>query len=136
MSLQFSTELRNAKLDAIETYVGESPILKILTGARPTYTTSIDAGTVLVTMILPVDWMSAASGGTKSKSGSWKDLSADATGVAGHFRIFKADGTTCVMQGTVTATGNGGDMTMADISIVQYKMCSVTGFSLTEGNSA
>lgn len=109
MALQYSTTVRNAKLDAIETAIGTSAVLKIRTGSAPVNVAAADSGTVLSTVNLPSDWMAAASGGTKSKSGTWEDLSADDTGTAAHFRVYASDGTTAHMQGTVTATSGGGD---------------------------
>src|ERR1044071_3349370 len=112
MTLQYSTSIRNAQLDAIETTVGTSAVLKIRTGAPPADVATADSGTVLATLSLPSDWLAAASSGSKAKSGTWQDTSADATGTAAHFRLYASDGTTCHMQGTVTATGGGGDMTV------------------------
>ena len=108
MALQLSTSVRNARLDAIETTVGVSAILKIRSGAPPADCGTADSGTVLATMTLPSDWLAAASSGSKAKSGTWQDTSADAAGTAGHFRIYDSGGTTCHLQGTVTATGGGG----------------------------
>lgn len=80
MALQYSTAVRNAKLDVTETTIGTSAVLKIRTGAQPANVATADSGTVLATLNLPSDWMAAASGGSKSKSGTWEDLSADNTG--------------------------------------------------------
>ena len=135
MALQYSTTVRNAKLDAVETAIGTSAVLKIRTGSAPANCATADSGTVLATCTLPSDWMSAASGGTKSKSGTWEDSSADATGTAGHFRLYASDGTTCHAQGTVTATGGGGDMTVDSTSFTSGQAFSVTSFTLTAGNA-
>ena len=135
MALQLSTTVRNALLDAIETAIGTSAILKIFQGTQPANCAAADAGTVLATCALPSDYLAAASGGTKSKSGTWEDTSADATGTAGHFRIYASDGTTCHAQGTITATGGGGDMTLDNTSIATGQAVSITSFTLTAGNS-
>lgn len=135
MAVQLSTAVRNAKLDAIETTAGVSAILKIRTGAAPANCAAADSGTVLATINLPADWMAAASGGTKAKSGTWSDTSADATGVAGYFRLYASDGVTCHMQGTVTASGGGGDMTLDNVNITAGGSVTVTAFTWTEGNS-
>src|SRR3954454_19065470 len=100
MSLQLSVTCRNARLDQIESTISTSPILKIRTGAAPSDCSQADSGTVLATMTLPSDWMAAASSGSKAKSGTWQDTSADATGTAAHFRIHDSAGTTCHLQGT------------------------------------
>ena len=135
MAFQFSTTARNAALDAIETAIGTSAVLKIRTGTVPADCGTADAGSVLATLTLPSDWLAAASGGSKSKSGTWEDASADATGTAGHFRIYANDGTTVHMQGTITATGGGGDMTLDNTSIASGQTVTITSFTLTDGNA-
>jgi len=120
-------------LDAIETAVGASAVLKIRTGAPPGIGNA-DSGTVLATLSLPSDWMAAASGGSKAKSGTWQDASADASGTAAHFRIYASDGTTQHMEGTVTVTGGGGDMTLDSVSITAGQSITITSFTLTAGN--
>lgn len=135
MALQYSAAVRNAKLDAVETTIGVSAVLKIRTGAPPANCATADSGTVLATLTLPSDWMAAASGGTKAKSGTWEDTSADATGTAAHFRLYASDGTTVHAQGTVTATGGGGDMTVDNTSFAAAQAFTVTGFTLTAGNA-
>ena len=135
MAVQLSVAVRNARLDAIETSIGTSAVLKIRTGAAPATCATADSGTVLATLNLPTDWMAAASSGSKSKSGTWEDLTADNTGTAGHFRVYASDGTTCGIQGTVTATGGGGDMTLDNTSIASGQAVSITTFTLTDANS-
>ncbi len=135
MAFQFSTTARNAALDAIETAIGTSAVLKIRSGTVPADCGTADAGTVLATLTLPSDWLAAASGGSKSKSGTWEDTSADATGTAAHFRIYASDGTTVHMQGTITATGGGGDMTLDNTSIASAQQVTITSFTLSAGGA-
>lgn len=135
MTLQYSVSVRNARLDAVETTIGTSAVLKIRTGSAPANCAAADSGTVLATVNLPSDWMAAASSGTKAKSGTWEDTSADATGDAAHFRLYASDGTTCHMQGTVTATGGGGDLTVDSTSFTAGQGFTVTAFTLTAGNA-
>ena len=135
MAFQFSTTARNGALDAIETAIGASAILKIRSGSAPADCGTADSGTVLATLNLPSDWLAAASGGSKSKSGTWEDTSADATGTAGHFRIYASDGTTVHMQGTITATGGGGDMTLDNTSIASAQQVTITSFTLSAGGA-
>jgi len=135
MALQYSVTVRNAQLDAIETAVGTSAVLKIRTGSVPATCATADSGTVLATLSLPSDWMAAASSGSKAKSGTWEDTSADATGTAAHWRLYASDGTTCHAQGTVTATGGGGDMTVDNTSFASGQSFTVTAFTITAGNA-
>jgi hypothetical protein len=135
MTLQYSVAVRNAKLDAVETTVSTSAVLKIRVGSVPADCATADSGTVLATLNLPSDWMAAAGTGSKAKSGTWQDTSADATGTAGHWRLYATDGTTCHAQGTVTATGGGGDMTVQNTSFAATQQITVTSFTLTAGNA-
>lgn len=135
MAFQLSVAVRNARLDAIETAIGASAVLKIRTGAPPANCAAADSGTVLATLALPADWMAGASGGTKALAGTWQDASADAAGTAAHFRLYASDGTTCHAQGTVTATGGGGDMTVDNTSFNAGQSFSVSSFTITEGNA-
>lgn len=135
MALQFSATVRNAELDAIETAIGTSAVLKIRSGSAPADVATADSGTVLATLSLPSDWMAAASGGSKAKAGTWQDSSADATGTAAHFRLYASDGTTAHAQGTVTATGGGGDMEVDNTSFASGQSFTVTSFTLTAGNA-
>lgn len=135
MAIQLSVGVRNARLDAIETTIGASAVLKIRTGAAPATCATADAGTVLATLTLPADYMSAAASGAKAKLGTWEDTSADATGTAAHFRLYESTGVTCHLQGTVTATGGGGDMTVDNTSFAAGQAFTVTGFTLTDGNA-
>jgi hypothetical protein len=135
MAIQFSVAVRNARLDAIEATAGASAILRIRSGTAPANTATADSGTVLATLNLPSDWMGAASSGSKSLSGTWEDASADATGVAGHFRLYASDGTTCHMQGTITGSGGGGDMTLDNTSLNSGQQLVITSFVITDGNA-
>lgn len=135
MALQYSVAVRNAQLDAFESTIGASAVLKIRTGSAPANCAAADSGTVLATLNLPSDWMNAASAGTKGKSGSWADVSADATGVAGHFRLYASDGTTCHAQGTVTLPGGGGDMTLDNTSVNAGQEIYVIAFTIGAGNA-
>lgn len=135
MAIQLSTAVRNARLDSIETTVGTDAVLKIRTGAAPADVATADSGTVLATLTLPSDWMAAASSGSKAKSGTWQDTSADATGTAAHYRIYASDGTTAHLQGTVTATSGGGDMEVDNTSFASGQQFTITSYSWTDGNA-
>jgi hypothetical protein len=134
MTLQLSTTVRNNMLDQIESTVGTAAVIKIRTGAQPAACATSDSGTVLATVTLPSDWMNAASGGTKTKLGTWEDASADAAGTAAHFRLYASDGTTCGAQGSVSATGGGGDMTVDNAVFAAAQDFVITSFTFTAGN--
>ena len=135
MAIQLSVAARNARLDAIETTIGATAILRLRTGAPPATCATADSGTIVAALTLPADWMAAAAAGAKAKSGTWQDASADAAGTVGHFRIYDSAGTTCGMQGTVTITGGGGDMTLDNNVVALAQTVTITGFTLTDGNA-
>lgn len=135
MALQYSVTVRNAQLDAVETTVGTAPILRIYSGSAPANCAAAASGTLLAEATLPSDWMAAANSGSKALSGTWQDASANATGTAGHWRLYDSGGTTCHAQGTVTATGGGGDMTLDNTSIASGQSVTITSFTITAGNA-
>lgn len=135
MAIQLSTTVRNQRLNTIETAIGTSARLKIRTGSAPSSCGGADTGTVLADIQCPSDWLAAASSGSKAKSGTWQDTSADNTGTAGHFRVYAAGATVCHIQGTVTTTAGGGDMTVANLSIASGQQVTVTTFTLTDANA-
>lgn len=134
MTIQFSTAVRNAMLDAIETTIGTSAVLEIRSGAQPANCAAAASGTILATVNLPSDWMAGASGGSKAMSGTWEDTSADNAGTAAHFRIWDSTKTTCHIQGSVTATGGGGDITVDNVVFAAAQDFKMTGFTLTAPN--
>jgi len=135
MAIQLSVAVRTARLDTIESTIGTAAVLKIFTGAQPANCAAANSGTELVSMTLASDWMNAASAGTKTKLGTWEDASANNTGTAAHFRLYASDGTTCHMQGSVTATSGGGDLELDSTSITTGQTVTITTFTLTDANS-
>lgn len=135
MTIQLSTTVRNAMLNAIETAIGTSAVLKVFQGTKPANCAAADAGTVLATLSLPSDYMADAASGSKAKSGTWEDSAADATGTAQYFRLYASDGTTCHAQGSITGTGGGGDMEVDNTSLAIGQKFTVTAFTLGGPNA-
>lgn len=133
MPLQFSVAVRNARLDAIETTLGASPILKIRAGGVPANCAAADTGTVLATLNLPADEMASAANGSKVMLGTWEDTAADASGTAGHFRLYASDGTTCHAQGTVAVSG--ADLNIDNVVFAAGQAFKITSFTINEGNA-
>ena len=130
MATKYGIAVANAVLDAFESAIGTSPILRIyqLSGAEPANCAAAISGTVLAEMTLPSDWMSASISGSKNMAGTWQDLSANATGTANFYRLWDSTGTTCVEQGTVTLTGLGGDMTVDNVNFALSQVVTVTTY--------
>jgi hypothetical protein len=134
MPIQLSVAARNARLDAIEATAGTSAVLQIRSGTPPADCAAANTGTLLATLNLPSDWMAAAASGAKALAGSWT-AAASATGTAGHFRIFNTGATVCHIQGNITASGGGGDMTLDNTSINSGQTVTVNTFTLTDANA-
>lgn len=97
MTITYSEHLRNVGIDARIAAIGPSPQLRI----------KDEAGTVLMTMKLPVSWMSKAAGGVAHKRGTWAAM-AEKKGKPRSFEI--ADTT-----GNAHITGQiPGDMNLGD----------------------
>ena len=134
MAAQFSDRIRNAWLDSNETVTGASPKLRIYTGSKPANCAASATGTLLAEITCPSDWMAAASGGSKVLAGSWT-VAASAAGTAGYYRLYDSAGTNCDEQGSITATGGGGDMTLDNTSIASGQTVTITGKTLTAGGA-
>ncbi|MDE2427000.1 MAG: hypothetical protein KGO96_13965 [Elusimicrobia bacterium] len=134
MTLQYSQSVQNAQLNAFPSTVGASAKLQIWTGAEPANCAAAATGTKLVEMALPSTWMGSAASNSIAKSGTWSGTGL-AAGTAGYFRIVDSTGTTCHLQGSVTATGGGGDLTLDNTSIASGQTVTVSSFSLSRGNS-
>lgn len=112
MTVQYSTTIRNDWLDRWEALIGASAKIEIRTGAPPANCAAADSGTLLATITLAADWADAAASGIKSLSNLPISTVAVAAGVAGHYRLKNNAATVCHEQGTLTATGGGGDRTI------------------------
>lgn len=134
MAAQFSDRIRNAWLDSNETVTGVSPKLRIYTGSKPANCAASATGTLLAEITCPSDWMAAASGGSKVLAGSWT-VAATAGGTAGYYRLYDSAGANCDEQGSITATGGGGDMTLDNTSIASGQTVTITGKTLTAGGA-
>jgi hypothetical protein len=137
MTIQLSVAVRNAMLDAIETAAGTAAIVKLRTGAQPANCAAADSGTVCASITLASDWMANASAGSKAFSSTpLTDASADNTGTLAHYRVYDSAGTTCHMQGTITATGGGGDMTVDNTSVTAGQQVNITSWTINMAGHA
>ena len=134
MAIQFSGSVRDGRLNSIETTIGTSAVLKIFTGSPPANCAAADTGTTLATLSLPSDYFNAASSGSMTKLGTWS-ATASATNTAGYFRVYNSGVTTCHIQGTVSASGGGGDMIVSTTSFVSGATVTVNTFTLTDANA-
>lgn len=130
MALKHSTTLRNAQLDAITTAVGASAKLRIYSGTRPASVADPITGTLLAELICNASaFAAAASGGVLTASAISNDASANATGTATHYRLWKSDGTTAVIDGDVGMSG--ADLILDNTSIAVGQTVGVSSFTIT-----
>ena len=52
-----------------------------------------------------------------------------------YFRIHQNDGTVCHMQGTISASGAGGDMQLDNTNIAIGQQITITTFTITAGGA-
>lgn len=131
MALGYASGLRNAQLDAITTFAGNSGKLRIYNGTRPA--TGGTATTLLAELTCNATFAPAASGAVLTLNAITQDASADATGTATWFRLVKSDGTTHVMDGDVGTSGS--DLNLNSTSLTAGATVSVTSFTITCGNA-
>lgn len=130
MTIALATGVRNARADAITTFAGSSGKLRIYSGTRPANPAAAITGTLLAELTCNATFAPAASGGVLTLNAITQDSAADATGTASHFRLWKSDGTTAVMDGDVGTSGS--DLNLNTVSLVAGATVQVTSFVLTE----
>jgi len=139
MALQYSVSVRNAQLDAWETTIGTSPIVRLYDGANPVNCGTAPTAVSIATGTLPADWSTTASAGAKTILGAPFTVTGIAAAAAGTavlaYRIYDSAGTVCHEQGTVTATGGGGDMTMDNVSVANTQTVNINTLTRTAGNA-
>lgn len=129
MTIQFAQSTAHAMLDAIETDIGGSPVLYLRSGAQPANCAAADSGTLIATIAMAADAFSNAASWAKAIGATISDTSADNAGTLGHWRI-KTSGGTVKLQGSITATGGGGDMTVDNTSVAAGQQIDVTSFAI------
>lgn len=130
MTIRISTGLRNQLANSVGGSF-DSDTLEIRVGTQPASADDTVSGSLLVQMTLPADAFGAANAGAIQKNGTWQDTSANDTGIAGWFRLKNGDDTLRI-DGSVTVTGGGGNLTLNSISIVAGGTVTVTSFSITQ----
>jgi hypothetical protein len=130
MALGFVTGLRNARADAITTFVGGSAKLSIYSGTQPA--TGGAATTQLAQLTCNATFAPASSGGVLTLN-AISNANAGATGTATWFRLFKTDGTTIVCDGTVGVSAS--DLNLNTTSLVSGGPVAISSFVITEANA-
>ena len=130
--MSYSTELRNAKLDANTTVIGNAGKLEIYGTTTDVPGTANAEGTLLAVFTTGTPFAPPASGGVQSPTIP-SATTGVANGTATWARQTKADGTTAVMDRTVGTSG--AQINLNSISITTGGAVSITSWTITDGNA-
>ncbi|HEX7099347.1 MAG TPA: hypothetical protein VF377_08890 [Acidimicrobiia bacterium] len=134
MALGYVTSLRNAQLQALADLIDAGAgagKLRIYSGSRPS--TGGSETTILAELTLSSPPEASVSNGVLT-FGTISDATAVASGTATWFRILDSDNNPLI-DGSVSATGGGGDLQLNSTSIVAGGTVSITSFTITAGNA-
>ena len=133
MSFKLSTAARNAAcnalVDLIDAGAGAGTI-QIRTGSQPAGPDTGATGTLLGTLTFSDPAFGNASSGVATADTITSDTSADATGTAGYFRILDSN-SNAIFDGSITATGGGGDLTLNSVSIIASGTIAISAMTVT-----
>jgi hypothetical protein len=117
-ALKYSNGTRHAQNEGLITYAGSGAIINLYQGTAPA-----NANTGITTQTLLVSCVLAGAFGTDTNGtltlGTVNDGIAVASGTASFFRIFKSDGSTVVMDGSVGTSGEDLNLNTTTINITQ-----------------
>ena len=113
MALSISAAAAQSMGAALATAIGAGGSIQIRSGAKPATPETAASGTLLVT--IPISGNFTSTGGVLTAADPAAANPA-AAGTAGHFRLATSGGT-AILDGTVTATGGGGDMQLGSTTI-------------------
>lgn len=130
--MQLSVATRNARADAVTAAVGNAGLVRIFSGAAPANCAAASTGTLLSEHTTGSPFAPAAASGILSPTLP-ANVNAAGSGDAGHFRVFKADGVTCVAQGT--AGESGTEMILSNSTLVIGTPVQINSWTFTEAGA-
>lgn len=134
MALRLPTASRNAAADAVGDRAdgGAGPgEIEVRTGSQPASANDAATGTLLLTFTLSDPaWAAAVTGAKVLDVTPVPAAVGVADGTAGWFRMVDSDGGS-VLDGAVTASGGGGELTLNTTTVSIGLDVSITGGSLT-----
>lgn len=128
MTLDLNNAFANIVLDLYDTHFPAGAILELRTGGVAG-AENPDTGTLLASITLPATPWAAAAAGSKAKQGVWSDVGLAAGSIA-HYRLHNAADTRRE-EGTVTATGGGGDATVDNVVVAVGQVVTVSSYVRT-----
>lgn len=133
MATRIPGNAQNAAVDAVVDRIDAGAgagTLKIYTGAQPADADDAESGSLLATFTLADPAYGAAAAGAAALSGTPRTVAASGTGTAGWFRIEDSTGVNC-LDGSVTATGGGGDLELDNTSIASGQDVTITALPVS-----
>lgn len=135
MAIRLATATRNAAADGVvdRVDVGTTELngfIRVYSGAQPASANDAPSGTLLAEWDAQDPAFGAAASGTATLQGTPIATTGTDTGTAGWFRLVNRDEAT-VLDGSVTATGGGGDMEVDNTSIASGQTVNLTSMTVT-----
>lgn len=133
MTTRINTAQRNAACDAIVDSLDAGSgagYIQVRTGSQPATVGTAATGTLLATLTLSDPAFGAASSGVATAAAVGSDVSVDATGTPGWFRGFDSNNA-AVIDGAVTISGGGGDMTFDTVTWIAGGTAALTAWTVT-----
>lgn len=135
MAITMTDALVRAILDSGYDAVFNNGKIQLRSGAAPG-AGAAPTGTLLGEEVLPADAFAAAAARAKGKNGVWSDVGL-AAGNVGHYRMIAVGDTAAATQneprqeGTVSAIGGGGDVTLDNVNIAVGQVFTINTFSVS-----
>lgn len=132
MATRISSASRNAAANGIVDLIdaaGAAGTLELRTGAQPATADDVATGTLLATFTLPRPCFGNAAAGVATAA-AIATVQGVAAGTAAYFRVKDSAGAT-IIDGSVTATGAGGDLTLNTTTVSVGVDVGITSWTVT-----
>lgn len=130
-NLKYSNGTRNAQQQGLITYAGSGAIISLYTGTQPANANTALSSNTLLAALTMVSGFGTDSNGTLTL-GTVSPNTAVAAGTATFFRITKSDGTTVVMDGSVSTSG--ADLNLNTTTIALNDTVAITSGTIIRNN--
>tara|TARA_B110000908_G_scaffold9458_1_gene11513 strand:- start:1462 stop:1872 length:411 start_codon:yes stop_codon:yes gene_type:complete len=121
-------------LNAMNALADNGGYIKVWSGSAPGTCADLDAGSLLATLTLSVDAFSTATDGggyaTAQAQVIGADVSADAGGDPGHFRVYGANDE-CILQGSAGDSTSGAELVFDATTINLGESVNIVNLTIT-----
>lgn len=132
MATSITSAAAAAMAAALNTNIGSTAKIRIYDGTAPANASAAATGTNLVTFTCSSPAFDSTTGGVMTLDVTPAlTQAALATGTATYFRILDSAATTTILQGSVTATGGGGDLQLNTTSLSTGVNVTITSGTIT-----